>query len=352
MMKDEKATAKVERKVSGIERLPTSSRRKEVSDTIKGAGVFIAGAAMLALIAPSAVVPGTFPLLIKLFVLGLILRIAYIHFPQRAVLHRLGSKTAAVYRSLATFQKLYVNVGIVSVACFLLGWLGGPSIFRATLVLMLVFWGTVAVYDVLRWYRALSDQLLGKAAIGLAFVAASNLAYALAGQEIASVVHVVPTGFTHATLFIALAMIPVLLIFAGGFVSFACLLLSALVALPAALGRHIPQLLHWLLAGTMPKLEFRHALVTRIFQVLFYGVLGTLLYTQGERGMPWYDREMSRAATWLVFNFDMFEAEECKIASGDRLMPLGDAKFLVAKKSAGGDITFGHPVKCDDLPSP
>ncbi len=341
----------------GVNRSPASWRRNALIDTLKRTGILIAFITLLTLLtlmARSVAIPGTIPLLIKLVVLGLILRIAYIYAPQRERerIQNFGAKLADVYRSLAQFQKLYVNVCIVTFACVLSGWLGGPSILRASLVVMLLAWGAVALHDLLRWYRTLSDKLLGKAAIGLGFVAASNLAYALAGQEIASVVHVVPTGFTHATLFVTLAMIPVLLIFAGGIVSFACLVLSGLVALLAALGRQIPEVLHWLLAGTLPKSELRHVVVTRIFQVAFYGLLSTLLYMQGQRVMPWYDREMTRAATWLVFNLDMFEAGECKLASGDRLAPLGDAKFLVAKRSAAGEITFRPPVKCDDLPSP
>ncbi|MFM0047503.1 hypothetical protein [Paraburkholderia sediminicola] len=336
---------------SGDERPSLSGRCKELSDTVKGVGIFIAGATLLSLFAPAALVPGTLSLIVKLFVSGLILRVLFVCMPKRELLHKVGAKIAEIYRLLATFQKLYVNACIVSAACFLTGWMGGQPFLRLSIMMVLAFWGAVVVYDVLRWYKVLSGHLVGKAVIGIAFVAASNLAYSLAGQQIASVVHVAPTNFTHTILFIALATIPVLLIFAGGMAFFACLFMSALVMLPVMLGKHVHHAVEWLLAGTLPKSDLQYAMVTRMFQVVFYGVVGSLLFTQGQRGMPWYDKEISHAATWLVFNFDMFEGAECKLGEGYKLAPLGDAKFLIAKRSPAGEINFEHPVKCDDLPA-
>lgn len=330
---------------NAIVRPSASERRKELTDTLKGALLCLLGIASLSIVLPAGIFMG-----IKFLMAGLVLRVAYIYFPNRGLLQKIGAKIAETYRSLATSQKLYVNACIFSGACILTAWAGGQPFLRVSAMMLLAFWGYVIVYDILRWYRVLADHLVGKAAVGIAFVAASNLAYSLAGQQIASVVHVAPTNFTHAILFIALATIPVLLIFAGGIVFFACLFMSSLVMLPVMLGKTFHKAVEWLLAGTLPRSDLRYA--TRIFQVLLYGVVGSVLFTQGQRGMPWYDKQISHAATWLIFNFDMFDGTECKLGEGNKLAPLGDAKFLVARKSPAGEITFDKPVKCDDLPTP
>jgi hypothetical protein len=81
---------------------------------------------------------------------------------------------------------------------------------------VLLFFGFIALHDVLRWYRALSENPFGKAAIAIGFAIASNLAYALANQLVSQVVHVTPTNFLRTTLFIAVLMMPVLMTLAGG----------------------------------------------------------------------------------------------------------------------------------------
>jgi hypothetical protein len=119
---------------AGGERPSASGRCKELSDTVKGAGIFIAAAALLSLFAPVAIVPGTLSLAVKLFMSGLILRAAYICIPKRELIHKIAAKIAEIYRSLATFQKLYVNACIVPAACFLTGWMGGQPFLRLSIM--------------------------------------------------------------------------------------------------------------------------------------------------------------------------------------------------------------------------
>jgi hypothetical protein len=49
-----------------------------------------------------------------------------------------------------------------------------------------------------------------------------------------------------------------------------------------------------------------------------------------------------------VLKLDMYYGSECKLRAGAKLAPLGDAKFLVAKKKPSGVLTFLPPMKCDD----
>jgi len=79
---------------SGGERPLASGRRKELSDTVKGAGIFVDGATLLSLFAPVAIVPETLSLVVEIFMLGLILRVLYLCIPKRELIHKIGAKIA------------------------------------------------------------------------------------------------------------------------------------------------------------------------------------------------------------------------------------------------------------------
>jgi hypothetical protein len=329
-----------------------AERRDQLSSLFKGGAVAIFLIAILAVIAPPQWRQSVMEVNVKFLILGFVLKIFYIFFCDRAKLHEIARKIVEAYASLEIEQKLYANAVLVTLAGLLILFAGGGPFVKMYFIILLAFYGYVVIYDVLRWYKAISDQLVGKAVIGITFAAASNFAYSLAGQKVAEVAHVTPTNFTHTVLFIAISTIPVLMIFSGGVIFSVGILMSSAIMLPFMFGNALHRVVEWLLAGTFKKSTLRFALITRLFQIFFYSTIGLAIFKWGERGMPWYDVEMSKATSWLIYNFDMYEGRECKVGADYKIAALGDAKFLIAKKSTSGVVSFEGPVKCDDLPAP
>lgn len=287
---------------------------------------------------------------IKFMLFAATLRVLYLISPYQGKMDELWTKLVETYKGLSTEQKLYVNACILTLSSALLLLAGGKPFLLAYIVLLTIFFGYIALHDVLRWYKALSENLLGKAIIGITFAAATNLAYSLAGQAVAQIVHVTPTNFVRTTLFIAILMIPVLMIFAGGIVFVIGIFMSSVVMLPSLLANFGPRLKGWLFAGTLAESTIRFKFATRFFQIVFYSTIGYTIYITGQNSLTWYESKISYLAPQLIYNFDMYDGHECKIGPQYKLAPLGDAKFLLAQKLPSGNINFKPPVKCDDLP--
>jgi hypothetical protein len=282
---------------------------------------------------------------IKVLICFGILRALYIVTPNRNNLHERGRKIVDEYSSLTTEQKLYVNVCIVLLFLIFIVMLGGMPFMKGYIILFSIFCICVVLYDVHRLLKALSRNFYGKGLMAVAFAASSNLAYSLAGQAINEIVHVTPTNFVHTTLFIAILTIPVLLVLAGGGVYVIGLFTSVVIMLPP-----IPSSLKkWLFAGLFPETTMKYAVVTRIFQVVFYMTIGTTIFHLGQKAMKWYENKIAHMIPELVYQFDMYQGGECSLEPSYKLAPLGDAKFLLAEKSSSGEISFKAPVKCDEL---
>lgn len=332
---------------------PTSkeARKRELVSTFLGALVAILFVVILSFMMPTNVRGSMIAIIGVFLVTALPLRIIYIYYPNRAVLVRCKERISEIYSSLAIHQKLYVNSCIVTSSGLLLIFAGGKPLAAVYLALMLTFYAYVVVYDVLRWYKAIYNNLIGKAVIGLAFTAASNFAYSVAGQQIADTIHVAPTNFSRTALFIAIATIPFIMIVIAGIVATVTMVMPLLSVLPLMLGGTMRRAIEWLVAGTIQKSTVRHMFITCVFQMVFYGVMAGLAYKSGRENVSWYDKKISHATSWLIYNFDMYNGQECNLKEGSKLAPLGDAKFLIAHKSTEGAIVFDSPVKCDDLPA-
>ncbi|BBF85507.1 hypothetical protein DLM_1891 [Aquitalea magnusonii] len=308
------------------------------------------GLVFMALIAPEQWRSAFVWVTIKFMFLGATLRVLYLTSPHQGKIDEFWTKLLETYKGLSTEQKLYVNACILMLGLALLLLAGGKPFLLAYIILLTFFFGYIALHDVFRWYKALSENLLGKAIIGIAFAAATNLAYSLAGQEVTQIVHVTPTNFVRTTLFIAILMIPVLMIFAGGIIFFIGIFMSSIVMLPSLLANFDPRLRSWLFAGTLAVSPLRFKFITRLFQIIFYSTIGYTIFASGQNGLAWYESKISYLAPRLIYYFDMYEGQECKLGPQYKLAPLGDAKFLLAQKLPSGIINFEPPVKCDDLP--
>jgi len=256
---------------------------------------------------------------------------------------RVRSWASASFAVLTTEQKLYLNVVFLFAFAAMMAQAVGV---REFLFLVLAFIAYVAVWDCVRLYRLLSETLLGKAAIAIGFAVASTIAYGLASQQVARVVHVTPTGLTHTNLIVAILMIPLLITMWGALMAAAGTAMSSLVVLPTMFPQ-LDQVRKWMFAGTWPQSTLRFALVTRLFQTVFYTAIGFGLMDLGRHTSGPYEQLIERQIPRLVYEFDMYSGSECVLAPNAKLAPLGDARFLVAHKSADGKIVFDQPVKCD-----
>jgi len=212
---------------------------------------------------------------------------------------------------------------------------------------ILIFFAYIALHDISRFFKVFSAKPLGKAVIAVIFAAFSNLAYSIAGQMVNQVIQVTPTSFVHTVLFIAILTIPLLIILAAGIIFFICTMLSVLIMIPFMI-RIPPSFKRWLFAGTLPDSKVPYALATRIFQVIFYMSIAALIANSEPKIKKWYESEISQWILGLIYNFDMYYGKECKLAPDYKLAPLGNSKFLVAKKFSSGEISFEPPIKCEE----
>jgi hypothetical protein len=156
-------------------------------------------------------------------------------------------------------------------------------------------------------------------------------------------------NFLRTTLFIAILMIPVLMVLAGG-IAFAIGSGMSSVIIMLSAGPNLDQFRNWLFAGTWPVQTLRFAFATRLLQLLFYLTIFAAISAFGGSHFKWYETKLLTLIPGLVYNLDMYAAKECKLGEGFKSAPLGDAKFLIAQQTASG-IQIQPPVKCDDLPT-
>eukprot|EP01107_Rhizomastix_libera_P012752 TRINITY_DN3290_c0_g1_i1.p1 TRINITY_DN3290_c0_g1~~TRINITY_DN3290_c0_g1_i1.p1 ORF type:complete len:343 (-),score=-25.80 TRINITY_DN3290_c0_g1_i1:596-1624(-) len=257
-------------------------------------------------------------------------------------------RAAGVYKGLVTEQKLYVNSAIIFLGWLFVYFVGGEYLAVEYFVFLKLFFVYVVLYDILRWYKAVSNTLLGKALIAIFFLAITNFSYSLAAQAVTEVLGVTPINFSRTIIFISIMMIPILMallgggVFLGGVAVSSFVIFLSLIKVPSNFNK-------WVFAGTLPISKIKHAGITRVFQLFFYGTVGIFLFQFGKNNLPWYEKKIIDAVSYYVFNFEMYKAKECQLGKDYRIAPLGDSKYLVAKKNSGNDILFLDPVKCDDL---
>jgi hypothetical protein len=164
----------------------------------KGVALFILASALILAIVPASQVTGLLRLHGVLLVLAILggVAFAYSTAQQRADLH---AWTLTARAALTTQQALYLRVCVVTAAALLMSQAMPPGELKMVLWASLAFVGYVVLWDCLRLYGMLSESLLGKAAIAIGFAVASAVAYGLASQQVAAIVRVTPTGFSHTT---------------------------------------------------------------------------------------------------------------------------------------------------------
>jgi hypothetical protein len=306
----------------------------------------------LPLLAPTAVDYTLIIFQLKIYFIALAIVALYKKVPKfRNAAQILIHKFRIIDQDLNKPQRLYRNIAIIAFTFILFGYLGAghwlPYLWGAFIAYCIY----VAVLDGLRWYHAFSAHTLGKASITVIFAATSTLAYAMARQEIAIAIHVVPTNFTHTSLLMAIFTIPFLIVFSGGLIYATSMVASAIIIPFLFMARSAPKgMKAWLLAETIQDSSMKYVMTTKVFQVLFYGVFGLVLWQQGRPAMLRYETEIQKWLPAAVYNLDMYPGKECALKPGEKLAPLGDAKFLVAKQLENGDINFLPPMKCDDSP--
>ncbi|KAB8064560.1 hypothetical protein [Janthinobacterium violaceinigrum] len=249
-------------------------------------------------------------------------------------------------------QRLYRNVTLLGIGIFALSLIGGNNSATPLAWIFLSFCIIVALYDAYRWYRSMSEHAVGKAALGLGFAAASTLAYAIARQEIADIIHVTPINFTHTTLLMAILMIPTLLVLSGGLIYITCMVASLLVVPFLLLARNLPpEIKEWLFADIFKSNPIKYPLITKFFQFFFYGTLGLLIMRTGGIALPHYESTIQKLIPSTIYHLDMYHGQECKLQSGEKLAPLGDSKFLIGKPVVGVETEIFQIIKCDDIPA-
>lgn len=329
-----------------------TSLRVEVIRLLKFAIIFSAIFTIFTLfVTPPEIRKGSAILMAIFLPIALAIRVFHTTTTGKMLIARIKNKTENIAHKLNKEQKLYFNAVIFTLFFLALQLINEPPLSQGLGTLLLLFYAYIVIHDVYRWHAALSENLLGKAFIGITFAASSNFAFALAKQVAGQTTQIVPTNLTHTVLFIAILMIPIIMTFAGGVVFAASMLLSTVALVPYMFSIR-PEVKSWIFAGTLRETSINYPFITRAFQLLFYAIIGSLVLSLGGKVVGWYESKISEWTPTMIYDLDMYPGRECKLRPGYKAAPLGDAKFLLAHKDRSGKVIFEKPVKCDDLPVP
>lgn len=123
-------------------------------------------------------------------------------------------------------QKIIRNLIIAVVTSFLINFLGLDGLWKGLFILTLISWSFSVFHSLIGIYKKTYETILGKGILILGGTLCVNFSLCLSGVVINDITSVSPTNFPHSLIFIAAAMIPLILPL-GMILLFAVILVSA-----------------------------------------------------------------------------------------------------------------------------
>jgi hypothetical protein len=320
-------------------------QRSAVRDLFARAMMALVLLGLIAMFLPASgriayLVVGVLPLIIATAV-----RVLQINYPGKFTFSELRENAFAWYESLERHQRFYINVVVFMIFLGYTYILGERDIFPAIVPLFVLYCFGVAVYDIIRIYRVLSNTMLGKGLIAIGFAVGSNLAFCFAGAIIGEITLVAPSTFPHTLSFLAIAAIPFLSIFIGVIYLPIAMLTVPFVWMASEFERVAPILKRLVFARKFERPARRYVIATLMFQVFLYSFLGIIVPRFLISTFDQYSHQIESSIGDIIYAFDMYPGTECKVGAGYRVSALGDENYVLATKSSLG-VKFEKPRKC------
>lgn len=255
--------------------------------------------------------------------------------------------TIQAFRDTSKQQRLYLIVILLWCLGFMAWITGGFFLLSEIGIPILIFMFLVAARDVVEWYEELAANSLGKGLLALGFAISSTIAYGIASQHIAGIVHVTPTNFTKSVVLVAILEIPLLLSIAA-LICAALLISTSSLIMAASVLPGVSAVVSLFRKDRPIHESIRFLLVTRLFQITLLVLVGFALYSTFKQKAGEYEKFILAQARNIVYELDMYPGTECKLDAGFKLAPLGDSRFLVGTRDISGYVRFEPPMKCGD----
>lgn len=288
---------------------------------------------------------GFFKVAVGILLAGLSFRLMEILYPDRFNSVKIHQRLLVSYEKLERHQKLYCSVFLFAMFLVYIYALSRSDFFPKFSLVFICYCFGVAVYDILRIYRTLSETILGKGFVAILFAIGSNLAFCLAGIIVADVTHVSPTTFPHTLSLLAILSIPVLFVLAGSVLLPGMILIAPLLLFFSELQTRLPFLVRLLFAKKVDTPVRHYVYLTLLFQVILYVFLLTLIPQIALSASSRYQHNLKSSVAGMIYYLDMYPGIECRVDGVYRISSLGDENYILARKNAF-EIQFEPPRKC------
>ncbi|MEZ0533098.1 hypothetical protein [Enterobacter sp. KB-221C9] len=239
-------------------------------------------------------------------------------------------------------QKIIRNLIVAVVICFLMNFLGLDSLWKGGFILTLIYWSFSVFHSLIGIYKKTYETILGKWILILGGTLCVNFALCLSGVVINDITSVSPTNFPHSLIFIAAAMIPLILPL-GMILLFAVILVSA--PLWGWFFVYDDKLKKMLIPGYEPiQQRFLHktTLIIKILSLITYcSFIFHFSQLKGDDYISYINNKSQR----MIYTLEMFDKSPCANINNAKVSFLGDGNVLVATKD--NDRYSFKVMKCE-----
>ncbi|CAI1620774.1 Uncharacterised protein [Serratia marcescens] len=243
------------------------------------------------------------------------------------------------YSRLNVSQKLHLNyilLFIYTYVIFLV--LSYGQIFRAALLLAIVFWCIALVYDAILLYKKVYENIIGKALLTIILVIGTNFSISIAGGIINDVSGVEPSNFPHVLIIISILTIP----FITALIALFLYYILALIVFPFILFYFLlldAKVNNFLFPFNSKKDDVFIKKSTVLIKVFSFGIFFIFIYGISQNTMSWYENKLSKFSENLIYTFEMYSKSPCDLDIDAKSLFINGDRIIFAKK-VGDEVIF------------
>ncbi|ALB67871.1 hypothetical protein [Cronobacter dublinensis] len=236
-------------------------------------------------------------------------------------------KISTFNAKLDSSQKVIRNLIISMFILYLLSLSGSEKLWKGFFIITLMYWSYAVVSFLIKLYKKAYETTLGKGILILAGSICVNLALCFSGIIINDITSVSPSNFPHSLIFIATAMIPLIIPIVMS-LPFTIILIT--LPLWGWFFVYDEKLIKFLFPGYQPNNKtFLHK-VTLLIQMFLVVVYWSFLFHLATLKGNDYMSYISYKSQWLIYNLEMFDKSKCSNFIKGKVAFIGDDKILVA----------------------
>jgi len=254
----------------------------------------------------------------------------------RGFVRQFRAKTWESYKALQPNQCSYVNAMLFAILYLLFKYFDW-ELYKGFMGLAILFWGMAMTADLLGFYKAVSETLLGKLVLMLGVAMGTNVAIAIAAQIVNGLIGADPSKFTHTIAFTSvLVAVPLILVLLTMFLFLGVGVLAFFVMfhfLPDENSRLM--MFPWY----KPRENVQYRGITALVQAISLLAICTFAYQWLQGGQTGYGEFLENRTRWFLYSFEMYQKAPCQLEAGERIAFLDGGRVLIGSEVAD-EISF------------